>query len=89
MSGTACLKITYVIVRWVSVQAVPFSLCIDLSLFDHIYSFEDGTIPPSANLQSGLLNVHSFRVYLYTVSAIRRRNWRRKAPTASNTELDD
>ena len=57
------------IVRWVLIQAVPFSLCIDLSLFDHIYSFEDGAIPPSANLQSGLINAHSFEAYLYTESA--------------------
>ena len=57
------------IVRWVLIQAVPFSLCIDLSLFDHIYFFEDGAIPPSANLQSGLINAHSFEAYLYTESA--------------------
>ncbi len=52
---------------------------------------------PSASVPSGQNNVHSFVAYLYTQFAIQGalingmclfEAWRRKAPTASNTELD-
>ena len=32
--------------------------------------FADEMKPPSANLQSGLLNVHSFKAFLYNYSAL-------------------
>ena len=50
-------------------------------------NFGDGTKPSSADLQSGPKITHAYlgRTYKRYVFI---RSWRRKAPTASNTELD-
>ena len=50
--------------------------------------FTDGTNPPSANSQSRLFNIHSFRAFLYTVSALSKMKLEPQGGEHMSAELD-
>ncbi len=52
-------------------------------------NFEDEIEPPSANLQSGLLNVHSFKAFLYNYSALSQTEHEPQGGEPMSAELDD
>ncbi len=52
-------------------------------------NFEDEMKPPSANLQSGLFNEHSFKVFLYYYFALSKTNHEPQGGSHMSAELDD
>ena len=56
--------------------------------FSNVF-FADRTKPLSANSQSGLFNIHSFRAFLYTVSALSKTKLEPQGGEYMSAELDD